>query len=83
MPAHVDGKLHTIFHLCRVNRPGVTHSAFHLPSGPFPSVGSHPGFRNAKVLVELCSRAPRRIGGVDEGFADSNVDTVYRVLGGW
>ncbi len=39
-----DGKLHMIFPSCRVNRPGVTHSAFHLLSGPFPSVGSHPGF---------------------------------------
>ena len=28
-------------------------------------------------MVELCSRAPRRIGGVGEGFADSNLDTVY------
>ena len=40
-----------------------------------------PGFRNAKVLVELCSRAPRRIGGVGEGFTDSNVDTVYPCVG--
>ncbi len=44
MPAHVDGKLHMIFPSCRVKRPGVTYSAFHLSSGLFPSVGSHPGF---------------------------------------
>ena len=44
MAAHVDGKLHMIFPSCRVNRPGVTHSAFHLSSGPFSLVGSHPGF---------------------------------------
>ena len=44
MPAHVDGKLHMIFFSCRVNKLGVTHSAFHLSSGPFPSVGSYPGF---------------------------------------
>ncbi len=44
MAAHVEGKLHMIFPLCRVNRPGVPHSAFHLSSGLFLSVGSHPGF---------------------------------------
>ena len=33
-----------------------------------------PGFRNVNVFVELCSRAPRRIGRVGAGFADSNVD---------
>ncbi len=82
MPAHVDCKLHMIFSSCRVNRPGVTHSAFHLLSGPFPSVRRFPpGFRNAKVLVELCSRAPRRVRGVGEGFADSDVNTVYPCVG--
>ena len=44
MAAHVDGKLHMIFSSCTVNRPAVTHSAFHFLSGPFPSVVSHPGF---------------------------------------
>ena len=44
MPAHVDGKLHIIFPSCPVNRPGVTHSAFHFSSVPFSLVGSHPGF---------------------------------------
>ncbi len=34
-----------------------------------------------KVLVELCSRAPRRMGGVGEGFAEGNVDTVYPCVG--
>ena len=43
MSAHVDSKLYMIFPSCRANRPGVSHSAFHLSSGPFPSVGSHPG----------------------------------------
>ncbi len=29
----------------------------------------------------LCSRARRRIGGVGEGFADGNVETVYPCVG--
>ena len=32
-------------------------------------------------MVELCSRAPLRIGSVGKGFADSNVDTVYPCVG--
>jgi hypothetical protein len=40
--------------------------------------------RYAKNILQstgLCSRAPRRIGGVGEGFADSNVYTAYPCVG--
>ncbi len=37
-----------------------------------------PGFQNVKVLVELYSRAPRRVGGVGKDFTDrSSVGTVH------
>ncbi len=50
MVARVDCKLRMIFPSCRVNRPGVTRSAIHLSSGPFPVVGSHPRFEIRRSL---------------------------------
>ena len=83
LPAHVDGKLHVIFPSCKVKKPGVTHSAYHFLSGPFPSVGPHPGFEMRRSWSSCEAVRHVALAAWVRALRTAMQILSTRVLGGW